>query len=46
MIFFFQPARTLWQKPSMLERFGSIIELLAGPPQDLAMWSGAFDGQF
>ena len=38
------PAQDLWQKASMLERFGRDITLLAGPPQDLAMWSGAFDG--
>jgi hypothetical protein len=38
------PAKTQWKKPSMLERFGSVITLLAGPPQDLAMWSGAFTG--
>ena len=38
------PAHTQWKKASMIERFGSVVTLLTGPPQDLAMWSGAFTG--
>jgi hypothetical protein len=37
-------AHTLWKKPTLIERFGSAVTLLTGPPQDLAMWSGAFTG--
>ena len=37
-------AHTQWKKPTMIERFGSAVTLLTGPPQDLAMWSGAFTG--